>query len=175
MEWKSLPGFRRNYWTEYCVNGNYYLLNYFLGLHSSVCGILAPLPGTESRTLLWKCAVPTTGLPENSLENRNYSKSRTHKPSRCELSKVWTCIASVSDGGQAATAARPPSPTADSLQLYHLSPPLSPLVSNSSCLWTQHQPLCDSCCTGLLYCSRYCLVRLEMFSLYLFFIYYLCE
>ena len=41
------------------------------------------------------------------------------------------------------------------LQLYHLPPPHSPLISNSSCLFTPCQPLCVSCCTVPLYFSRY--------------------
>ena len=53
------------------------------------------------------------------------------------------------------------------LQLYRLPPPLPPPVSNSSCLFTRCQPLCASCCTALLYFSRYCTVRLKMFSLFL--------
>ena len=40
------------------------------------------------------------------------------------------------------------------VQLYLLPPPLPP-VSNSSGLFTQCQPLCASCCTILLYFSRY--------------------
>ena len=40
------------------------------------------------------------------------------------------------------------------LQLYHLPPPLRPVVSNSSCLVTQHQSLHASCSTVLLYFSR---------------------
>ena len=41
---------------------------------------------------------------------------------------------------------------------YHLS------VSNSSCLFTWCQPLYASCCTILLCFSRYCTVRLKIFS-----------
>ena len=50
-------------------------------------------------------------------------------------------------------------------------------VSNSSFLFTWCQPLYASCCTILLYFSRYCTVRLKMSSLlFVFlFIYYLWE
>ena len=72
------------------------------------------------------------------------------------------------------------------LQLYHFLPPIFPPVSNSSCLYTSCQPLYASCCTVLLYFSRYSTVRLKncfFFVLYvfvcflmcLFFVYYLCE
>ena len=55
-------------------------------------------------------------------------------------------------------------------ELYHLPPPLPPPVSNSSCLFTRCQPLVlyASCCTVLLYFSRYCTVRLKMFSFSVF-------
>ena len=60
------------------------------------------------------------------------------------------------------------------LQLYHLPPPLP--ISNSSCLFTQCQPLFANHCTVLLYFSRYCTVRLKTFLfLCLSFMYYLCE
>ena len=49
------------------------------------------------------------------------------------------------------------------VQLYHLPPPLPPPVSNSSCLFTWCQPLYASCCTLLLYFSRYCTARLKIF------------
>ena len=64
------------------------------------------------------------------------------------------------------------------VQLYHLPLPLPPPVSNSSCPFTWCQHLYASCCTVLLYFSRYYTVRLKMFSLFfvcLFFMYYLCE
>ena len=80
--------------------------------------------------------------------------------------------------GMSETVACPPSPVAEILQLYHLQPPLPPLVSNPSCLFTLCQPLYASCCTVLLYFSRYCTVRLKMFSLFLCllgFMYYLYE
>ena len=64
------------------------------------------------------------------------------------------------------------------LQRYYLPPPHPPPVSNSSCLFTQCQPLSVSCGgTILLYYSKYCTVRLKMFSLFFVFVfmYYLCE
>ena len=62
-------------------------------------------------------------------------------------------------------------------QLYHLPPPLPLPVSNSSCLFTRCQPLYASCCAVLLYFTRYCTVRLKIFSLFFVFVfmYYLCE
>ena len=54
-------------------------------------------------------------------------------------------------------------------------PLLSPPVSNASCLFTQHQSLEASCHTVLLNLSRYCAVRLKMFSLFFcVYQYYLC-
>ena len=63
------------------------------------------------------------------------------------------------------------------LQLYHLPRLLPPPVSHSSCLSTQYQLLCTICCSGLLYFSGYCSIRLKMFSLFHVFLimYYLCE
>ena len=49
------------------------------------------------------------------------------------------------------------------LQLHHLPLPLPLLVSSSSCLFTQCQPLYASCCTGLVYFSRHCIVRWKCF------------
>ena len=60
------------------------------------------------------------------------------------------------------------------LKLYRRPPPLPPLVSDSSCLFTWSQPLYASCCTVLLYFSRYCTVRLKMFSLVFVFVCFLC-
>ena len=56
------------------------------------------------------------------------------------------------------------------LQLCHLSLPLSPPVSSSSCLFPPCQPFCPSCYTVLLYFSRYC----KIMSLLFFKMYYLC-
>ena len=61
-------------------------------------------------------------------------------------------------------------------QLYHLPPPAPAPGSDSSCLFARRQSLHVSCCTALLYFSRYRAVRSEMFSLcfVLFFMYSLC-
>ena len=56
------------------------------------------------------------------------------------------------------------------LQLYHLPPPLRPVVSNPSCLVTQRQSLYASCHTVLLYFSRCCTIRLKMLSLFFVFV-----
>ena len=62
------------------------------------------------------------------------------------------------------------------LQLYHLPPLLPPPVSNSSCAFTQCQPLYADCSDVLLYFSRHCTIRLKMFYfLSLFFVYYFCD
>ena len=50
------------------------------------------------------------------------------------------------------------------LQFHHLPPPLPPPVSNSSCLFTWHQPLDTSCCSSLLYFSKYYTVRLKIYE-----------
>ena len=49
---------------------------------------------------------------------------------------------------------------------YHPLPPLPPPVSNSSCLFLGCLSLYTSCCTVLLHFSRYCTVRLKLFSLF---------
>ena len=56
------------------------------------------------------------------------------------------------------------------LQFDNLLPPLLPLVSNSSSLLTWCQPLYASCCIVLLHISRYCTVKLKMFSLFFMFV-----
>ena len=58
------------------------------------------------------------------------------------------------------------------LQLYHLPPPLPPPVSSSSCLFTQFQPLYASCCTVLLYISKYCEMKNIFFIFHVFLMYY---
>ena len=65
--------------------------------------------------------------------------------------KDGICFPSTS--GASDIAASSPSPIADDPQLYHLPPPLRPVVSKSSCLFTQCQPLYASCRTVLLYFS----------------------
>ena len=60
-----------------------------------------------------------------------------------------------------------------SLQLCHLLPPLTPPGSNSSCLFTQCQPLYAKCCTAFF---KALTVRLKFFSSFsAFFMYNLCE
>ena len=51
------------------------------------------------------------------------------------------------------------------LQLYYLPPLL--LLQSVTCLFTQCQPMYASCCTVLLYFSRYYTVRFKIFSLLL--------
>ena len=60
------------------------------------------------------------------------------------------------------------------LQLDHITPPLPPPVSNSSCLFTQCQPLYANSGSILLYFSRHCTIRLKMFSLFFVFVCFLC-
>ena len=57
------------------------------------------------------------------------------------------------------------------LQLYHLSPPLPPPVSNSSGLFTWCQALYANHCTIVHFFSRYCKIEND----FLIFLYYLCE
>ena len=96
-----------------------------------------------------------------------YSKSPTYEPSSCELSKIRTCVPSMSRVSEIAACLL----LLSILQLYHLPPPLPPPVSNSSSLFTRWQPLYANCCTVLLYFSRYCTVRLKMFFFVLFVFY----
>ena len=49
-----------------------------------------------------------------------------------------------------------------------LPPLLCPPATDFSCLLTQCQPLCASCHAMLLYFSRYCTVRVKMFSLFFY-------
>ena len=71
-----------------------------------------------------------------------------------------------STSGMSAIAARPPSPIADVPSALPSPTSSPPPVSNSSCLFTRCQPLYASCCTVLLYFSRDCTLRLQMFSLF---------
>ena len=94
-----------------------------------------------------------------------YSKSPTYEPSSCELSKMRTCIPSTS--GVSEIAACPSSPIADDPSALPSPTSSPPPVSNSSCLFTRCQALYASRYTVLLPFSRYCAVRLKMFSLFL--------
>ena len=75
--------------------------------------------------------------------------------------------------GVSEIAVCPPSPILMVLQLYHLPPLFPPPISNSSCLFTWCQTLYAKCCTILLYFSRCCTVRLNMFS-FIFSVCFLC-
>ena len=105
-------------------------------------------------------AVLGAGRPR--FESLLHSISPTHEPSRCEFSKMRTCVPSVSGVSEMATC--PSSPIAADLQLCHLSPPPPPPVTNSSPLLVQRQSLYASCCTVPPSFSRYCRVRFKMFS-----------
>ena len=63
-------------------------------------------------------------------EIKQYSESFTAKPSGFKLSEMWSWVPSAS--GVSETAARPPSPVADSPSALPSPPPLSPPVSNAS-------------------------------------------
>ena len=96
-------------------------------------------------------------------EKRNkYSKSPTHKPLKVANFQRCKCVF---HQRQAWVKLQPALRLLllMILQLYHLPPPLPSPVSNSSCLFTQCQPLYARCCAVLLYFSRYCTVRLKMF------------
>ena len=61
------------------------------------------------------------------------------------------------------------------LQLYRLPAPLPPPGSDSLCLFTRCQPPYASCCTGLLYFSRYYTVRfLNVFFIFCLFLCIIC-
>ena len=103
--------------------------------------------------------------------NRDYSRSPTYKP--CELSKMQTCVPSIS--GVRETEACPPPPTADDASALP-SPTSSPCsISSSSSLFTRCQPTCQLFAV-LLYSSRCCAVRSKMLSVFLCFsLYYFCD
>ena len=61
------------------------------------------------------------------------------------------------------------------LRLYSLPPPCPPSSATLLASSFNASPCMPSCCTVLLYFSRHCTVRLQMFYLCLFFMYYLCE
>ena len=60
------------------------------------------------------------------------------------------------------------------LQLCHLPTPRPSPVSNPSCPFIQYPPLSASCCTILLYFSRQCTVRLNMFIFCVCFLHIIC-
>ena len=78
------------------------------------------------------------GAGQPRFESLLHRISPTYEPSRGEFSKMRTCVPSVSGVSEMATC--PSSPIAADLQLYHLSPPLPPPVTNSSPLFIQRQP-----------------------------------
>ena len=91
---------------------------------------------------------------------------------RIESSKEPEPVPSTS--GMSETAACPPSPVADDPSALPSPTVLPPPVSNSSCLFTQCQPLYANCCTVLLYFSRYCTVRLKCFTFCVCFLCIIC-
>ena len=97
-----------------------------------------------------------------------YSKFPTYKRSSCTLSKMWTCIPSVSDVRE--IAAYPLSPIAEGPSIPPSSHCLHRPVSISSHLFTQCQPLR---CTTILFKALYCKIKDALF--FVSFIYYLCK
>ena len=78
-----------------------------------------------------------------------YNKSPTCELSSSQLSKMWTCVPSMSAWAKWPLALR--LLMLMILQLCHHPPPLTSSVRNSSCLFTRCQPPCATCCTILLY------------------------
>ena len=64
--------------------------------------------------------------------------------------------------GMSGIEACPPSPIADNPSVPPSPTSFPPPVSNSSCLFTWHQPLDASCCSSLLSFSTYYTVRLKI-------------
>ena len=99
-----------------------------------------------------------------------------HTDTTYHLPVVWDQMRKQGPGppasGVSEVAACPPA--AEDPSAYHLPPPLPPPISNSSWLFTHCQPLNASSCTGLLYFSRYCAVRLKMLILCIWFFGIIC-
>ena len=129
---------------------------------------------------LWLCSLcppvqspcgPTWQAVFSSPRLSVYSKSPLYAPSSCKLlSKMPTCVHMSDHIRSEWNCSLPCLLLLNILQFYHRSPPIRPPVSNSSCLFIQCQPLYVSCYTVLLYFSRYCTIRLQMF----YFLFFLC-
>ena len=106
----------------------------------------------------------------STTERTESSREQEPVPSTSGVSEITACpLHPIADGPSALPSSIvSPSCSQEPLQLYHL--PLS-----LSCLFTHCQPLYASCWTVPLYFSRYCTLRLKMFSLCLLSLYYFCE
>ena len=118
----------------------------------------------------------SSGFLEASMKS---SSDEASPGKKCQVIKTETIVKIIETVGPGDEIACPP---VDSYHWQSFSSTIShllipPPVRNSSFLFTWCQPLNASCCTILLYLSRYCTVRLKMFSLlFVFlFIYYLWE
>ena len=93
----------------------------------------------------------------------SYSKSLTYRPSSCKLSKKWMWIHMSNHVRHEWNCSLPAVSCCCQSVRSAISHLLSLPVSNSSYLFTQCQPPYASCRTVLVYLSRCCTVRLNMF------------
>ena len=121
--------------------------------------------------------VPLKPQPSDfTLEDRSDTVGlHTYKSFKLQTFKRWTCAFHPCQAWVKLQLA-PHLLLLTIFRLYSLPLLRLPSVSNSSYWFNGCQPLYASCCTVLLYFSRYCTIRFKMFRFCVcFLMYYLCE
>ena len=108
------------------------------------------------------------------------SKSPAHEPSVVKFQRCEHASGSrkgpepvPSTSGESETAACPQSPAADDPSSLPF-PTASPPVTNSSSLFTHRQPMYASCCSFVVYFSRYCKIK-NFYFLFVCHVLFACE